>query len=352
MSRIDFNPWRLAREHPAGFFALALATEVLAAGAACRHKALDVALEQFLPGARELVATGRIQSTFLPIGYSALLGWAEMAASALRKSSTAGIFTMQIGLMVLLVALCRAVLLHYGSARFATVAALVIGLDPQLLTFVKSVSDTNVTLVAIVALLLSLIRLRKRPTLTSAMLAGCALAADVLVRPNLALMALLMLWAVLPVSRGSAAKTVLAAWLTAGLVYALATAAVHGRPFLPRNGPYNLYAGYNAHTAEALHRYRNAENSILPALADRGIHAELDWSRQPDVPGINDSRDERYAQLYARESAAYMREHPGALVELSGLKLATLMRESFDNREHRGAVFSGSRLRQRSLDFA
>ncbi len=339
MSRTGLRLWRLAREHAALFFALALATEAIAAGAVCRHKALDVALTQFLLGAREVVATGHIQSTFLPMGYPALLGWAERAASALGRTPTAGIFTLQIGLMVVLVALSRAVLLRYGSARFATTAALGIGLDPQLLTFVKSITDTSLTLVALMALLLTLLRLRQRATLAGGMLAGCALAAAVLVRPNLLLLSLLTIWAVWPMARRDAARTVVMSWVSAGLVYALVTTAVHGRPFVPRNGPYNLYAGYNAHTAEALRRYRNAENSILPALADRGIDTQLDWSRQPDTPGVDDSRDARYARLYAEESAAYIRTHPGAVVRLSGWRLVTLLRESFDNREHRGRLF-------------
>ena len=288
-----------------------------------------------------MVATGHIQSTFLPIAYPALLGWAEMAAAAAGRSAPAGIFTMQTGVMVLLVALSRAVLLHYGSPRFATTAALVIGLDPQLLTFVKSITDTSLTLMALVALLLALLRLRERTAISGAWLAGGALALAVLVRPNLALMSVLLLWAVWRRRPVAALGLVLLSLLTAGLVYVLVTTVVHGGPFLPRKGPYNLYAGYNAHTAEALRRYRNAENSILPALADQGVHTQLDWSRQPDTPGVDDSRDERYARLYSEESAAYLREHPGAVMRLCALRAATLMRESFENREHRGLLFFG-----------
>jgi hypothetical protein len=107
------------------------------------------------------------------------------------------------------------------------------------------------------------------------------------------------------------------------LLYAGVTAAVHGRPFLPQNGPYNLYAGANPLTKNYL---MNEEDSIHPSLLPLGIDAQVDWSTQPDTPGVTDLRDSSFKPFYQQHATDFMRHHVGAMIELCGLKFITLLR--------------------------
>ncbi len=332
--------WRLCALHPALFLTAALVLEAGAGVFICMKMQFEVALRQFMLGAQQIVESRHISSTFLPIGYSALLGFAERMAQpyGVRREHLA-IEVLHVLVMVLLVVVTRAALLQNGSARFATVAALLIGLDPQMMTFVKTVSDTDLTALTLATLLLSLLWLRKEVTIGHALFAGLALGCAVLVRPNLALMVTLLLWPGRRLPGKAVVKTFAFAGATAIVTFLGVSGIVHGRPFFPNNGAYNLYAGYNAHTAENLLLYRNAENSIVPSLAEHGIHSELDWGREPDIPGVDDVRDAKYIPFYRSESRSYILHHPGEDLWLILLKAYTLMRDSYVNYDNRNAVF-------------
>ena len=125
----------------------------------------------------------------------------------------------------------------------------------------------------------------------------------------------------------------------AGLTYAGVTAAVHGTPFLPQNGPYNLYAGFNPETENALLNKVNGEVSIVPAMNDLGLHPTLDWHRQSDVLGVDDVRNERYIPFYNRESRLFLRQHPGRSAWLSVIKLFTFLRPIHENVDGSSGAF-------------
>jgi hypothetical protein len=113
---------------------------------------------------------------------------------------------------------------------------------------------------------------------------------------------------------------------SAASLYCLVTFAVHGKPFLPQNGAYNLYAGANPHTEASLLTIYNAESSIIKDMADHGMQVDLDWSRPENLPGIRDARDTVYQPYFTDQARSFIRHHPGQMLELSFLKLVTFLR--------------------------
>ena len=92
-------------------------------------------------------------------------------------------------------------------------------------------------------------------------------------RPNFALLAPVVVAAFWRTPAKVFAVRIASASLIAALTFALAGIAAHGRPFWPRNGPYNLYAGNNPFSGQALLEKLNAEPSIYPAF--RATHSDL-----------------------------------------------------------------------------
>lgn len=331
--------WRLLASHPLVYLAMALAFESLAAVVLSRgpHGA---SLLQVQLGVRDLVATGRIHSSFLPIGYPAILGWGELFALHLSSfhpghlqlfpvSADAAVFTVQTLIMILVVLAARAVLLASGSSpRFATTAALLTGLYPDYISRMRSFNDTNLVLLNLLLVLLTLLRLRARGDFPKALLAGLAIGFAIVVRPNLLLLAPLLVWALWPRPRFKAVPLLTSALLVSATFYLAFTGLVHGRPFYPHNGPYNLYAGVNPFTETTLKQNLNAEDSIVPAMALRGIHTRLDWTRDPDVAQQPDPRDQQYERFYIAQSKDFLCTHPAQALRLTFVKLLTLMRQS------------------------
>lgn len=104
-------------------------------------------------------------------------------------------------------------------------------------------------------------------------------------------------------------------------VFALLGTASHGRPFFPRNGPYNLYAGQNPHTMSALLHKLNAEDSIATDFLEK----------HPEVPGPTSNADlhlyaASLAPYYNRQAISFAFQHPGADFKLVFAKLFTLFR--------------------------
>ena len=109
-------------------------------------------------------------------------------------------------------------------------------------------------------------------------------------------------------------------------MYCLVTTVVHGRPFLPHNGAYNLYAGANPHTKASLRKIYNGEPSIIDDMADHGIRVTIEWRRPANLQGVPDPRDAVYEPYYKAQAHAFIRQHPGTMVQLAALKLVTLLR--------------------------
>lgn len=332
--------WEFLGRQANVYLSLALILEALAAILIGHGHPLDVAFLQFGLGAQQILATHHIQSTFLPIGYSAFFGYLELLGGHLGDGGAATIvFIAQIGVLLAILLLARAILLHVTTARFATTAALLVALEPALLYNAKRITDANITLALLLGFLACLLRLKLKNSFGNAVLCGVALALAVLVRPNLLLLAALLVGVVHRGRWARGAGLLVTTGAAAVLLYAGVTTLVHGTPFLPQNGPYNLYAGFNPETKRALLTRVNGEVSIVPAMNDLGMHPSLDWHRQSDVPGVDDVRDERYIPFYNRESRLFLEGHPGESAGLMAVKFFTFMRPVHENVDNSSGAF-------------
>lgn len=307
--------------------ATVLGVDLLAAVAVAWTLPFGVPTTEYYSPAIEFATKHRIASDFLSIGYSAVLGLGYALTG-----SRAGMTIANTVLSLLLIAAVWAFLRQIGMSVKATLALTsLLSVYPDFLTSYNKVQDTSITaalLFGFLALLLVVGRKEKfgGPDLGLALLLGAA----VLVRPNLVLLvplAWIEMW------RVKAPKTILRSSLQAIIVvvcYLVVTTVVHGRPFLPKNGPYNLCAGANPFTAEHI---ENAEGSLIYVLAAHGIHAGIDWHREPDTPGVNDVRDAQFRPLYSRWAWEYVRTHKWMMAKLSWMKLVNMM--SPDLRRHR-----------------
>lgn len=229
----------------------------------------DVPTPEYLWPAIEFGKTHRIASTFLSVGYSATIGFGYMLAG-----SRWGISAVDVLLAVSLVLAAWVYLRLIGmTVRQTFGLTLLLSLYPDFIRSYHKVEDTNLTALLLFSFLSAVLligRLKRWGYADFAL--SFVLAAAVLVRPNL-VMLLPVAWFFLYKFRvpslvwRAAAQVVLLA-----LLYAAFTAVVHGRAFLPRNGPYNLYAGANQFTEAHI---KNPEDSLYDALAAQGIKASL-----------------------------------------------------------------------------
>jgi len=250
----------------------------------------------------------RISSDFLPVGYSAFLGLGMMV------THDDGLSLANLAIYLLLLSFCWSFLRLRGlSSRYAALASAVVAVFPGLSVSIFKVMDSAMTamfLFAVMVGVLSTLRWSARWMADAALavLLGCA----VMTRTNLLLLVpvVWLIWWRYGLPRLVArigGQLVLGA-----ATYLALTTAVHGRPFLPHNGPYNLFAGANEFTSQFI---TNEEDSLVPALAARGIHAIVDWDIDPNQPGANDPRDRQYERMYQHEALHYIRTHPAQTLE-------------------------------------
>jgi hypothetical protein len=302
-----------------------LAVDLLAALAVAWKVPFQAPNPSYLCDAKQLMATHRISTSFLPVGYSGVLGWSGMLAGQ------AGIVGMSILMSLAVIAAAWIYLRSLGvSVRLTLVLTALLSLYPDLLLSYNKAQDTALTAVLLFLYVTLLLRAVKaqRFGVTDALL-GLLLGYAVMVRPNLVLLVPLV-WFVFWRFRVPAAGVRLF-WQTVLVVgfYALGTTAIHGRPFLPQNGPYNLYAGANEFTAEHI---QNEEGSLIEAMALHGIKV-ID----PDSLCIADSGDPEVADIHERRldpvyrkfALQFMREHPLQMVKLMGLKFMALLSPDF-----------------------
>lgn len=321
--------WKFLERHAGAVFCAVLVLESLILLVLCRKGQVADALDQFLLGIGQLQQGGRITSTFLPIGYAAPVGWAERMLGLIGIRPVYGLMLVGAATMLALVALARQYLRHQGCpATLASAGALLLGCNPRLLFRVTCVEDTNLTALLLIAILLTAVMLRRKPGMRWAVLGGVAYGAAVLVRPNLIVMLLPFLLALWKRPLRAQAVCLVQLLAIAAIVYTTVTSMAHGRPFFPRNGPYNVFAGNNEFTAKALHDLSNGESSLLPAMRTRGYPVVVHWKKQSDQPGIDDARDLRYAPVYVRETIVFARQHPAEIVRLAGLKLYAFFYET------------------------
>jgi len=282
---------------------------------------------EYFYAATEFAATHRIVSEFIPIGYPALVG---LAAMPTHRAAAAQSAMMAVNVLIALatVAAAWAYLRCSGTGVKATLAlAALLSVYPDFLLSVNKVQDANFTALLLFAFLAATLNALRHGRLSAAdIMLGLVLGAAVSSRSNLVLL-LPVSWVVLWRVSGAASwkRALLHAAIAAALYFGVTT-AVHGRPFLPHYGPYNLYAGNNEMTEQHL---MNQEDSLPTAVLQHGITAVLLAKQNPDNPAVNDVRDRKYERLYVRWTLSFVRQHPTWELRLTAWKFWNMMRPDF-----------------------
>ena len=269
----------------------------------------------FWSDAQQFARLGHISSVFTPCGYPAFLG------IALRGGGTAGVVTAQFALYVaILLSVYQILRLLAIDRSQAAIAAALLGFHPEVVINIKKIWDTNITAVFLLLLCAALLTMmRKGLTPVRTAILGVLWGSSMSVRPNFPAMILPIVFALwFAAGRTHRVRTLcLHAGLTlaiAGVTLAAVNIAAHGAFFLPENGPYNLYAGDNAFTAQALLVNLNAEPSIYPSLMANGFGPNVDVYN----PGLR--------PYYVHQAFLFIRQQPLGALKLLALKLVTLLR--------------------------
>ena len=257
-----------------------------------------------------------IADTFTPLAYPLFLG------PALRIAGTGGVLALQAVLQLAMVAAAFALLLLLeASPRAAGLGALPILLHPEFLLSVPKMWDVPLSsflflLVVVVCVLVQ----RNGPAWGLCLAVGLVFGAALFCRPNFALLAPVVAAAFWRVPAKVFAVRIAFAALIAAVTFAVAGIAAHGRPFWPRNGPYNLYAGDNPFSSQALLEKLNAEPSI--DLAFRATHADL----IPADPAKGFYYSAALEHIYTHDALTFIVHRPGEQAQLVAIKLFTLFR--------------------------
>ena len=275
-------------------------------------------------------ASGHIANTFAPQAYPLFLG------PAFRLAGNHGVIALQAVLQVAIAAVSFLLLLELGLPPiWSAFGSLPIAFHPDLLASVVKIWDVPLSTFLLLLLTLLCLCLHRRPRTTLPLLTvgiGVVFAADIFCRPNYAVLLPIIFFSFYrlrpALSIGAVCGYLAACIAVACSTFALLGVASHGSAFFPRNGPYNLYAGHNPHTINALLTQLNAESSIPAAYLESNPGASLPALYSPSLN-----------HFYIHQSIRFAREHPGTELVLLPVKLLTLFRP--DTKVHRLLSASG-----------
>ncbi len=274
----------------------------------------------FVRNVIDVARTGHVSSTFTPDTYPYLAGLAYKAGGV------RGFLLLQ-ATGYLLLAACLLFLLRSLAgpvhARISLIAAVVICLDPDLLSSIPKVWDTELTCLLLIAFAGLGVAAERRPSALRLLALATLWGLGVSVRPNFALLLLPVVY-LLVLERVRSKEKAPVRWVTLffkmaavaawGCVVALSINRVsHGSFYVAQNGPYNLFAGANPYSRTALLEHYNAESSVPPALAALGLHVTYPY-------------DLALRSTYTHSALLFMRSHPGQWLVLCAVKLGTLLR--------------------------
>lgn len=257
-----------------------------------------------------------IADTFTPLAYPLFL------APVYRIAGTNGIVALQAALYVATVYTAFLLLLQLElTPGMAGLGSLLILLHPEFFLSIPKIWDVGFSAFLFLLLVLVSLRLqREGPGWWRCILTGLVLGVGLFSRPNFALLVPVIAYAFWRAARRTSFARIATAGVVAAATFALAGVAAHGKPFWPRNGPYNLYAGDNPYSAHALLTKLNGEPSI-----DAGFRAA-----HPDLVPADANEDFYYSAalepIYMRDAVGFVAHHPGKQVQLIAIKLQTLFR--------------------------
>ena len=251
----------------------------------------------YLSAAQEFLATGRI-TDFHSVGYSLLI------AAALRVGDMTGVMVLH-ALILVSTSVMAAALMRLVDDRpwISALAGLAVALNPILVVNVTKISDNNLATLLLVLIAFVLVRARDRALRSPAIIPITLLfAAVLLVRPNMALLFLPILWfsrrQIAAIAGAAAIAMSINAWTTG-----------HWRLSDPFYIAYAFSNGNNPHAFETVGGGVSAESTTAETLEDAGVE-----QRQL-------SKDEA-TRLFWSTSVTFIREHPGDYLALRGAKLA------------------------------
>ncbi len=289
----------------------------------CADTLLSIVVARHIPfyvntgstaNALDFAANQRISSTFSPIGYPALLGIGALLGGA------TGMVVVSISLSLLVIVAAWFYLRAQGlSIKTTVILAGLLSIYPDFLLSVNKAQDTAITACLLFALVTLLVKASEEASFGPVDVGlGLTLGLSLLVRPNL-LLFLFLSWFVF--WRFGVRKALSRSFVQAIIVVACylgGTAAFHGRPFFPQNGPYNLCAGFNERTQN----YTNYEDSLFLVLSDHGV-------KPPDGTAtftLKNLNDRRLDPVFTHLALQFIQQHPGAALRLLWVKFENLMR--------------------------
>jgi hypothetical protein len=283
--------------------------------------ALRVPMSYPMPGylsdAVEWANFGRIADTFTPLAYPLFAGMAY------HFGGIHGVLGMQVLLQIAIAAVCYGILRELRlPPKYSAYGSLPVALYPELLLSVAKAWDLALSTFLLLLFVLLCLRMARSASLLSLKLTaatGLVFGVAIFCRPNLILLFSVALALLLHrganLSRARFGGHLVTFVVIAAAGFSLLGVASHGSVFLPRNGPYNLYAGHNSHTMRALLQDLNAEYSI----GDEFVQTH------PGVP-LPDFRSSNPGSYYARQSIYFAHHHLGVEIKLIFVKLFTLFR--------------------------
>jgi hypothetical protein len=291
---------------------LAMVAAAVAAGGAVWFSPFAQPLYFYLDSAREWLATGRMTDHHA-VGYPLLL------VVGLAFGGLAGVLWLHAAMLVAIAAVAFRLLRALGLGPVQSLAgALPVALHPLLVVNVTKISDNNLSVLLLLMFAGFLTRTRQAPLrFRDVPLTACFFGALLLVRPNLAL--LFGLGPLVAWSHRERARVAFGPWVTAvAAAFAITlgvNASVQGRWQVsdPYYVAYTFHNGNNPLAAEYMLRDTIGEYSTYRVLDDEGIpYADI------EKPALT--------PVFWRLSVEFIREHPGAYLELLGVKLMNFFR--------------------------
>src|SRR5580698_10506569 len=194
----------------------------------------------------EWAANGYVADTFTPLAYPLFVG------PAYRLAGDRGIVMLQVLLQLIFAGVCYLLLRELRlPPTWSAYGSLPVILFPDLILSVTKVSDLTLSTILLLLFVLACLRIAHSvpsPTLVLTAISGLIFAAAIFCRPNLVLLLPIVFVLLLPrrtnLSPAGVARHIAVFLVIAAAGFSLLGIASHGAAYLPRNGPYNLYAGH------------------------------------------------------------------------------------------------------------
>lgn len=291
-----------------------ISVAVLVSALVWRDLNLSFFIRLLFDDAKEFAATGVITSTFMPIGYSWLLGAFMVLGGAGAIPACQALIYAGVLFAVLWFLKERGL-----SGWWLAVGILAVAVHPLLVLNVWRVHDGNITALFLLGFAAAGIWFLHSKNKWGAVLLGVVTGILSTVRQNalaLFLPAFFVLWE----NKGKRFTRIAAFAAVAFVLMAGITMAVKRTPsFLGEQGAYNFFSGTNEYATEYFLKEYSGENSLEPALVARGFSSVGTFEERLSFP----------SDTYWRLTFEFVKNHPLEYVKLTGLKLITFLRPGY-----------------------